>query len=294
MLSKGAAQELVDGFRRLRALPGWANARDVLDCYERMKIKRSNRVFHEREDVAMYTSADASSAIKEFIVDRSKAAVALSVSLELASGNPIGEATADMDQNDQPGIFILDEAVAVDGEDGGGDGDDDDGEDGQVTEEEMQRLIEESKALFDNLDADVMKNKGNLGEKSFEGVLESMGIATTETRMNAFVDAGLDGDDMRNATGQVVDALVEAGVNFDEAKRRVQEEVTKWLEAKREAARRAAALRERLRRQMRTPRYICGYCKRRWGVCTYLGPVLDGYDEASEASLDAAVRREMQ
>ena len=220
MLSKGAAQELVDGFRRLRARPGWANARDVLDCYERMKIKRSNRVFHEREDVAMYTSADASSAIKEFIVDRSKAAVALSVSLELASGNPIGEATADMDQNDQPGIFILDEAVAVDGEDGGGDGDDDDGEDGQVTEEEMQRLIEESKALFDNLDADVMKNKGNLGEKSFEGVLESMGIATTETSMNAFVDAGLDGDDMRNATGQVVDALVEAGVNFDEAKRK--------------------------------------------------------------------------
>jgi hypothetical protein len=57
------------------------------------------------------------------------------------------------------------------------------------------------------------------------------------------------------------------------------DKVEAWRQAMLEAKRYKEECERKLREARRKPILVCGYCKRPWSVCTYMGPVIAGYDE---------------
>lgn len=145
-------------------------------------------------------------------------------------------------------------------------------EKGATQDDEVDNDAEADDDPFSNVDL-------NFLEKYFEKTLLKRGVSSS-----SLVQQGSVSDFLINET---VEKLVADGVPEEEARRRVEEEVAKWLEAMRlaeerrlqeeaelAAERARLAEEERLRTPIKVPNWIC-HCGRRWITqCTFAGPIL--------------------
>ena len=151
---------------------------------------------------------------------------------------------------------------------------------------------------------DVLNQGGTLGQNSFEGSIDDAAKAKGVPK-SQYIDEivanslGMEGLEVQSAINAVVSKLVALGHASQEqisfAKREVERAVSEWLAAQKEARRLAQLLRAKLRASMRQAKYKCGVCGRPWGgcsgCCTYMGPVFDGYTEASRDQVEAAAQQ---
>ena len=263
-MSEESTSQLNEGFQTLLSLNKWGNARDVKSLYEQLRRKRSLRVYDSPETEARFVSSDIAQALEEFIGERGERVSSIPVIQELPDAEyavatetqqsaPIS-IRQKVEQKEAP---ITEIATSIERT-----------EEDKQEEEELRKTFSD---LFANLDSDILERRGSLGERSLEGILEEMNYVGLDS-LDELLDDGMANENLQEAMRRLVDTLIEQGVGLEEAKKRVEDAVTDWLGAKREAKRLQEELELREREASRIAVYVCGYCGRRWGVCTYLGP----------------------
>ena len=85
----------------------------------------------------------------------------------------------------------------------------------------------------------------------------------------------LDHELIQQAMKKMIKRLIDEGEEPDQAQKTVEREVEKLLKSKK----RAEELKEKINQLSKKLEaiYICGVCRRPWGVCTFMGPVLLGH-----------------
>ena len=83
-----------------------------------------------------------------------------------------------------------------------------------------------------------------------------------------------------------MEQLIAKGMIPNDAQTLAEREVKQLLKHRREARKLQERLEERLKELI--PIYVCDFCHRPWGTgqgqCTYMGPIIVGYEEAPRGS----------
>jgi hypothetical protein len=140
---------------------------------------------------------------------------------------------------------------------------------------ELASLKDELNGLFKDLTDVAWLSKTDQNPKhNFEAYLENSAKDDPNFIANLH-NKGLDHELIQQAMEQMINRLISEGTEPDQAQKTVEREVKKFLKSKK----RAEQLKEKINQLSKKLEaiYICGVCKRRWGVCTYMGPVLEGY-----------------
>ncbi len=101
-VSQEGTARLLEGFRELRGLRGWANARDVISMAERLSFHRADRVYARKEEVACFIKADVDAAVDEFVQERRKAEAAYAQAKREELMKRLGVGEGDMQQQYAP------------------------------------------------------------------------------------------------------------------------------------------------------------------------------------------------
>lgn len=269
LLPESLFGQINQGFQILLSLPKWGNARDVKTLYEKLKRKRSLRVFSAPESAAQFTADDISQTFNDAIKERSKR-----IEIKIPQQDYIDAEVVATVENIQTKPIQLEqkqecEAKAAEKPQ--------EQVEEQLEEDEELELRNQFKQIFEGLDSDILEKRGSLGEESLEGILESMNYVGPDS-LDDILSGGLNNPKLKEAMQRLIDALIKRGMGLKEAKERVTRAVEDWLEAKREAKRLEEELRQKERAASRVAVFVCGACGRSWGICTYWGPQFSHYE----------------
>ena len=279
--SESTASVAAEGFEELARLPHWANARDVRTLFDDARGERAVRVLAEPERTPLLSEQDLRGALERLLASRRamtsaasegnnrethpvrgpRAVISSPAALQPVASRPLLHRDVNEGRGSEPGPP---EGAGLESE--------------ESLLMEFQRELQEG---ADRLKGMKKLSKEDAGEDSFEAALERR-LSDDPNLIADFSARGLDHPTVQAAMEDVIARWQAKGVSPDEAQRTVESEVRAlW-----EHARDARKIMERLKKDLphRIPVYKCGYCDRPWGTgrgqCTYMGPILVGWETA--------------
>ena len=299
-LNEQDQMDLTQEFELLIQGPQWANARDVISIWEKVQQERADRLIQARD--ALELRPFARSTKKEIL--SSDINQALQTVIEQRGINKDNQNQDDQDQDDAMYLELqadeeqmlgqaqeqfqtehshqenqqekenekLNEASHSHDEEAHSRKDHSEKE--QI-KTELALLKDELNGLFKDLtDVAWLSKTAQNPKHNFETYLEDLAQDDPNFIANLH-NKGLDHELIQQAMEQMISRLIDEGKEPDQAQKTVEREVKKFLKSKK----RAEQLKEKINQLSKKLEaiYICGVCRRPWGVCTYMGPVLQGY-----------------